>query len=256
MELNSMHHNEPAKVLLAWSGGKDSMLALHALQTDPRYEVVALLTTLVQEYRRISHHGVREPLLEQQAAALGLPLEKVYLPASSCTNAQYEACMERVLTRYAASGVHGVAHGDIFLADLRAYRERNLAKVDLQGLFPLWGRAPREIIQQFEALGYRAYLCCVDAAKLGPEFLGCELGTDLLDMLPPQVDPCGEYGEYHTFVYAGPLFQRPLAITQGERVSRDGRHFIDLLPMAQPPEYQTNILNPTQEAVPQNTAGD
>ncbi|MCO6440946.1 MAG: hypothetical protein J5I81_07645 [Nitrococcus mobilis] len=164
--------------------------------------------------------------------------------------------MERVLTRYAASGVHRVAHGDIFLADLRAYRERNLAKVDMQGLFPLWGRAPREIIHQFEILGYRAYVCCVDAAKLGPEFVGRELGLDLLDALPPQVDPCGEYGEYHTFVYTGPLFRYPLALALGERVSRDGRHFIDLLPMTQPPEHQANTLNPAQEAVPQSAAGD
>lgn len=227
-----MHRSEPEKVLLAWSGGKDSMLALHALQADPRYEVVGLLTTLAHDYRRISHHGVRESLLEQQTAALGLSLEKVYLPASSCTNAQYESCMERVLTRYAANGIQRVAHGDIFLADLRAYRERNLAKVGLRGLFPLWGREPRELIHQFEALGYQAYLCCVDAAKLGPEFAGRDLGLGLLDELPATVDACGEYGEYHTFVYAGPLFRWPLTITQGHRVSREGRHFIDLLPNA------------------------
>lgn len=225
-----MHRSGPEKVLLAWSGGKDSMLALHALQADPGYEVAGLLTTIADDYRRISHHGVRERLLEQQTDALGLPLEKVYLPASSCSNAQYESCMERVLTQHAARGIQRVAHGDIFLADLRAYRERNLAKVGLQGLFPLWGREPRELIQQFETLGYRAYLCCVDAAQLGPEFAGRNLGLRLLDDLPAHVDACGEYGEYHTFVYAGPLFRKPLTITHGRRVSRDGRHFIDLLP--------------------------
>lgn len=227
-----MAGSEPQKVLLAWSGGKDSTLALHALQTDPRYEVVALLTTVAQEYRRVSHHGVRESLLEQQAAALGIALQTIYLPAS-CSNAQYEASMERVLAYYQAQGIHCVAHGDIFLADLRAYRERNLAKLGMQGLFPLWGKDPKSVVPTFLALGYQAYLCCVDASKLGAEFAGRALDLALLETLPPEVDPCGERGEYHTFVYAGPLFERSLAVTLGKRVSRSGRHFIDLLP-AQP----------------------
>lgn len=248
-----MTGNNPQKVLLAWSGGKDSMLALHALQADPCYEVVALLTTLAQEYRRVSHHGVRERLLEQQADTLGIALQKVYLPVS-CSNAQYEACMERALVRYVAQGVHWVAHGDIFLADLRAYRERNLAKIGMQGLFPLWGRDPQALVCTFIALGYQAYLCCVDATKLGPEFAGRALDRTLLDQLPPEIDACGERGEYHTFVYAGPLFKQPLAVKIGKRVSRSGCHFIDLLP-AQPPDGKAKRSNAMPETALQDAAG-
>lgn len=249
-----MAHIDPQKVVLAWSGGKDSMLALHALQADIRYEVVGLLTTVATDYRRVSHHGVRERLLEQQAAALGIALQKVYLPVS-CSNVHYEACMERVLTDYLAQGVGWVVHGDIFLADLRAYRERNLAKIGMQGLFPLWGKDPKAIVRMFITLGYRAYLCCVDAAKLGPEFAGRALDQALLDSLPPDVDPCGERGEYHTFVYAGPLFKQPLAVTLGERVNRSGHHFIDLLPALSPAD-KPRMPGLVTEAAPQGAAGD
>ena len=248
-----MAGSDPQKVLLAWSGGKDSMLALHALQADPRYEVVALLTTMAQAYRRVSHHGVRESLLEQQAETLGIALRKVYLPVS-CSNTQYESCMEHALARYAAQGVHWVAHGDIFLADLRAYRERNLAQIGMQGLFPLWGKDPKALVRTFIALGYQAYLCCVDAAKLGPEFVGRALDEALLAQLPPEVDPCGERGEYHTFVYAGPLFKQPLAVEIGKRVTRSGCHFIDLLP-AQPLDRKAKRPNSLPETAPQDAAG-
>lgn len=248
-----MAHIDPQKIILAWSGGKDSMLALHTLRADARYEIVALLTTVAQEYRRVSHHGVRESLLEQQAAALDIPLQKIYLPAT-CSNVDYEACMERALAHHLAQGVHWVAHGDIFLADLRAYRERNLAKVGMRGLFPLWGKDSKAIVRTFLTLGYQAYLCCVDAAKLGPEFVGRALDQALLDALPPEVDPCGERGEYHTFVYAGPLFKRPLEVTPSKRVSRGGCHFIDLLP-AKSSNSEPTTSPPVPEATPQGTAG-
>lgn len=162
--------------------------------------------------------------------------------------------MEQALARHLAQGVHWVAHGDIFLADLRAYRERNLAKIGMQGLFPLWGKDSKAIVRMFIALGYQAYLCCVDAAKLGPEFAGRALDQALLDALPPDVDPCGERGEYHTFVYAGPLFKQPLEIRTGECVRRDGRHFIDLLP-AQPAGDNVKTPGAVPGAAPQDAAG-
>ncbi len=223
-----MSRREP--VLFSWSGGKDSMLALHALLDDPAYEVVALLTTVADDYRRISHHGVREALLRAQADALGVPLEVLYLPAQRCSNADYEARMGAVMERYAQAGVRTVAHGDIFLEDLRAYRERNLARAGMRALFPLWGEDTRDLIGRFVALGYRGTLCCVDAARLGPEFAGRALDAELLEALPAGVDPCGENGEYHSFVWDGPRFRRPVALRPGAVVTREGRHFIDLLP--------------------------
>lgn len=213
-----MDGTDPQQVLLAWSGGKDSMLTLHELQ----------------------------------AASLGIALHKVELP-DSCSNAYYEQSMAQALLPYRAQGVRWVAHGDIFLDDLRAYRERNLARLGPQGLFPLWKREPREIIQQFVSYGYQACLCCVDAARLGPEFVGRRLDHRLLADLPAGVDPCGERGEYHTFVYAEPLFRKPLLVTPGERVSRSGRHFIDLLPESDRAGHA--MVQPLAEAKPRSAAG-
>lgn len=217
-------------VLFSWSGGKDSMLALHVLLDDPRYEVAGLLTTVAGDYRRISHHGVREELLRAQACALDLPLEVLYLPAQDCTNAEYEACLGEALARRARAGVRTVAHGDLFLEDLRAYRERSLARVGMRAVFPIWGRDTRALIGVLEALGYRAVLCCVDAARLGPEFAGRAVDAALLADLPADVDPCGENGEYHSFVWDGPRFRFPVPLRTGELATRAGRHFIDLLP--------------------------
>jgi uncharacterized protein (TIGR00290 family) len=221
------------KVVFSWSGGKDSALALHEIRQSGQYEIVALLTTVAEEYKRISHHGVREELLEMQAGAVGLPLDKLYLPANSplpCTNAQFEELMGRALAKYRAAGVLLVAHGDIFLEDLRAYRERNLAKLGMKGLFPIWKRDTTELLRTFIQLGFKAYISCVDGQKLGQAFAGRAIDVSLFADLPAGVDPCGEYGEYHSFVYDGPIFKRPVPVRVGDVVLRDTRFYADLLP--------------------------
>ena len=220
------------KIVLSWSGGKDSSLALHEIRQSGRYEVVALLTSVADEYDRISHHGVRSELLELQARAVDLPLDKIYLPvrpAQPCTNAVYEDIMREAMLRYRDQGVHQVAFGDIFLEDLRAYREQNLAKVDMTGHFPLWKRETAALARRFIELGFRAYISCAES-KLGETFAGRAIDQSLLDDLPADVDPCGEYGEYHSFVYAGPIFRHPLEVEVGEVVCRETRWYADLLP--------------------------
>jgi len=219
------------KVLLSWSGGKDSALALHELHRDERYEVVGLLTSIAEEYKRVSHHGVREELLERQAASIGLPLDRLYLPTQpddGCANERYEALMRETLQRYCDAGVMLVAHGDIFLEDLRAYRERNLARLGMRGVFPLWKRDTGELIRSFIDSGFKAYLSCVEGA-LGAAFAGRAIDHALLEDLPAGVDPCGENGEFHSFVYDGPIFREPIDVVVGEVVRRDTRFFADLL---------------------------
>jgi uncharacterized protein (TIGR00290 family) len=221
-------------VVMSWSGGKDSAVALHELLNANAYEVVALLTSVSEEYRRISHHGVREVLLEEQAEAIGVALDKVYLPSGSkqpCTNDMYEQIMGDVMAKYRAQGVETVAFGDLFLEDLRAYRERNLAKADMRGIFPLWKRDTAELAKDVIAKGFKSYLSCVEG-KVGPGFVGRPYDHELLAALPVGIDPCGEYGEFHTFVYDGPIFTRPVPVRVGEIVVRDGRHYADLLPGA------------------------
>jgi uncharacterized protein (TIGR00290 family) len=220
------------KVVLSWSGGKDSAMALRELLADGRYEVVALLTSVADRYRRISHHGVREELLEMQAESIGIPLDRVYLPSHStlpCTNEEFEDLMGRALSRYRESGISLVAHGDLFLEDLRQYREANLARVGMRALFPLWHRNTTRLIHSFIRLGFRAYLSCVEG-KLGEAFAGRAIDHDLVRDLPDGIDPCGEYGEFHSFVYDGPIFRYPLDITVSEIVLRDTRYYADLVP--------------------------
>ncbi len=224
------------KVVLSWSGGKDSAVALHEIRKSRKYEIVSLLTSVADEYRRISHHGVREELVEQQAEAIGVPLHKVYLPADSshpCTNEVYEELMEQVLLKYKEAGVLKVAFGDIFLEDLREYRERNLAKVGMTGVFPIWHRDTAELVQTAIRMGFKAYLSCVEG-KLGRAFVGRAFDENLIRDLPEGVDPCGEYGEYHSFVYDGPIFKKPVGVRVGKIVLRDGRHYADLLPVDSP----------------------
>jgi len=223
----------PTPILFSWSGGKDSALALYELLRERAWEVVGLLTSVSDEYRRISHHGIREELLDEQAAALDLPLDKLRLGSHGgpCTNEVYERLVGEKLAEYAGRGVLHVGHGDLFLADLRAYRERNLAKLGMKGVFPIWGRDTRQLVGEFEDLGFRAVVCCVEGAKLDASFSGRELNRDFVRDLPPNVDPCGENGEYHSFVYDGPIFQRPFEFERGAVVTRDNRHYIDLIPL-------------------------
>lgn len=218
------------KVVMAWSGGKDSAMALHSLLESGRYEVVSLLTTVSRQYERISHHGVREELLEQQAAALGIPLHKLYLHQDHCSMEDYEAVMEKAMLEYKGKNVLTVAFGDIFLQDLREYRERNLAKVGMRGIFPIWRRDTKELVRTFITLGFKAYLTCVDGQKLGESFAGRPIDEALIRDLPDGVDPCGENGEFHSYVYDGPIFRRPVEVRVGEVVLRDTRYFADLMP--------------------------
>jgi uncharacterized protein (TIGR00290 family) len=211
-------------VVVAWSGGKDSSLALAALRADPAVEVVALLTTMTREYDRISIHGIRRAVLEAQVAALGLPLIEVSI-AADATNVAYEAAFAAALAafRHERPDVRHIAFGDLFLADVRAYRERVLAALGWTPVFPLWGMDTRSLAQEVVRCGYRAILTCVDTTQLGAEFAGREFDASLLADLPASVDPCGERGEFHTCVYAGPIFRYPLSVQAGERIRRDGR---------------------------------
>ena len=217
-------------VLFTWSGGKDSAMALWQLRQQPGYSVCALITTLTEGYDRISMHGVRRVLLEQQAAAIGLPLEKVYISQQSSTEA-YESRMRELLVRHRAAGVSKVAVGDIFLEDLRKYREEKLREAGMEALFPIWGRDTTKLARQFIELGFRATLTCVDSQLLDGTFAGRAFDESLLEELPDSVDRCGENGEFHSFVHDGPIFREPLAVERGEVVLRDERfYFCDLLP--------------------------
>ena len=211
-------------VALAWSGGKDSSLALAALRADPAVEVVALLTTVTRDYDRISIHGVRRSILTAQVAALDLPLVEAAIPAAA-SNAVYEDALAAALTvlREQHPGVSDLAFGDLFLTDVRAYRERLLPRLGWTPLFPLWGRNTSSLAREFVETGYRAVLTCVDTTQLSPDFAGREFDAALLRELPANVDPCGERGEFHTCVYAGPIFRQPLQLRVGSRVRRDDR---------------------------------
>ena len=218
-------------VVLAWSGGKDSTLALAAIRADPRYRLVALLTTVTREYDRISIHGVRRAVLEAQTTALGLPLIEASIP-SGASNTDYEAAFALALhtAQERWPGLRHIAFGDLFLADVRAYREGLLTSLGWTGVFPLWGEDTAALAQQFIRTGYRAILTCVDTTRLGPEFAGRQFDAAFLADLPETVDPCGERGEFHTCVYAGPLFARPLPLVTGERLRRDERfEYCDVL---------------------------
>jgi uncharacterized protein (TIGR00290 family) len=214
-------------VLFCWSGGKDSAMALHVLLQDPLIRVVALLTTVTEGYDRISMHGVRRELLQQQVQSIGLPLHEVFIP-QQCVNSIYEARMEAALQLH-APGIRKVAFGDIFLEDLRSYREKNLARVGMTALFPIWKRDSRELIQSFHADGFRSVVVCVDSKVLDPSFAGRELDHAFFEDLPSHVDWCGEHGEFHTFAFDGPIFREPIRFQIGERVQRDGFVFCDVL---------------------------
>lgn len=218
------------RITLAWSGGKDSCLTLHELRREGRLEVASLLTTVTEGYDRISMHGVRRVLLEEQAAALGLPLRIVSLPRDA-SNEQYEAVWNAELADLRRHGVETVAFGDLFLEDVRQYRERNLARVGMRGAFPLWHKDTTDLARTFIRLGFKALTVCVDPARLDPSFVGQPFDEEFLRRLPTDADPCGENGEFHSFVFDGPLFAQPVGATPGAIVERSGFWFCDLLPV-------------------------
>jgi len=218
----------PEPILFCWSGGKDSAMALHTLLQRSDVHIAALLTTVTEGYDRISMHGVRRDLLERQAQSIGLPLHEVFIP-QQCVNPIYEARMEQALRIYFDQGVRKVAFGDIFLEDLRAHREKNLARIGMTALFPIWKRDTRELINSFHDNKFRAVAVCIDSKVLAPSFAGRELDDSFFLDLPPHADPCGENGEFHTFVFAGPIFPSPIRIRTGEIVNRDGFIFCDIL---------------------------
>jgi uncharacterized protein (TIGR00290 family) len=217
-----------SRVVLSWSGGKDSSLALWALREEG-VEPAALLTTFTEDYGRVSMHAVRRELLEAQAAAVGVPLVEVGIPAV-CTNDLYEERMAAAMGSPALAEVEEFAFADLFLADIRAYREERLAAIGRRASFPIWGWETGPLAEQFIKAGFEATLVCVDPKQLDASFCGRAFDADLLRDLPAGVDPCGENGEFHTFVSAGPIFSAPVPIEHGETVERDGFVFHDLLP--------------------------
>ena len=221
------------RVALSWSGGKDSALALRALRDELQIEPEALITTVTADYGRVSMHGIRRELVRAQARAVGVRLVEVEIPAS-CPNDVYEARMAQALGAPPLSGVDTIAFADLFLADIRAYREERLRAAGREALFPLWDRDTRTLAEAFIQAGFQATLVCVDLAHLDATFLGRRFDEPLPADLPPSVDPCGENGEFHTFVHDGPIFQQSVQIENGESVIRDGYGFHDLLGVTHP----------------------
>ena len=216
-------------IVMCWSGGKDSTLALSALLASPEWEVVELLTTVTEGYDRISMHGVRRELLELQAQSLGLPLKQVLIPPT-CVNETYQQRMAEACAHYKALGITHMAFGDLYLQDIKDYRDAQMAKAGMTAIYPVWGLDTRQLAQDFIKRGYRATLCCTDPKQIPPEFCGQDYTLDMLAALPKTADPCGENGEFHTFVHDGPEFSRPVPCIKGQAVLRDNFWFCDLLP--------------------------
>jgi uncharacterized protein (TIGR00290 family) len=219
--------NRP-KAWLSWSTGKDSAWALHTVKERGEVEVVALLTTVNVAHSRVAMHAVRETLLDAQSRALGLPVVRVSIP-SPCPNAVYEQAMSEAVQRALREGVTHMVFGDLFLEDIRRYREKNLASTGITPLFPIWGRDTAGLARQMVTAGLRAVITCVDPKKLQPSFAGRTFDAGLLDELPAGVDPCGENGEFHTFAYEGPMFREPIRVEAGQVVERDGFVFADVV---------------------------
>jgi uncharacterized protein (TIGR00290 family) len=216
------------KILLSWSTGKDSAWSLHVLRHRDDLEVVGLLTTINTNFQRVAMHATRHELLQKQAQAAALPLWEVPLPWP-CSNDVYEQAMSGACASAVQQGISAIAFGDLFLEDVRRYREDRLRGTGLDPIFPLWGRNTRELIHDMLDGGLRARIVCVDPSKLSDDFIGRDLDHDALRRLPATIDPCGENGEFHTFAYAGPMFHHPISIESGECVTRDGFLFADLL---------------------------
>lgn len=221
------NNNDVKPVLMSWSGGKDSCLALYEIQKSSNYRVAALLTTITREYDRISMHGVRRVLLEKQAASLCLPLHQVLI-SKGANNEEYEAAMAQAFNEYRQDGIDSVVFGDLFLEEIRAYRDQFLTRCRMKGLYPIWRRNTTALIKEFIELGFKAVLSCVDSRTLDKSFAGKTIDEDFLSSVPTKVDPCGENGEFHTFVYDGPNFARPVEFSLGETILREGFWFCDL----------------------------
>lgn len=217
------------RVVVSWSGGKDGCMALHEILEGERYSVESLLTTVTEGYERVSMHGVRRVLLANQAASLGLPLREVVIPKNA-SNEIYEARMGEALSGFRARNVEAVVFGDLFLEDIREYREKQLAKADMRGLFPVWGSDTSEFAGDFIERGFRAVVVCLDPGKLDASFAGRSFDKGFLEDLPSGVDPCGENGEFHTFVHEAPIFERSIEFDAGETIEREGFFFTDLVP--------------------------
>jgi len=220
----------PQKAWLAWSSGKDSAWALWVARQNSGLEVAGLLTTVTETFARVTMHGVREELVEAQARAVGLPLHRVFIP-TPCPNEVYEAKFEEILEVAKSQGIECVVFGDLFLADLRAHRERQMARAGMTAVFPLWARDTASLAREMIRGGLRAYATCVDPGKMPRELCGAAFDESFLDRLPPGVDPCGENGEFHTFAWNGPMFTRAIGVRRGETVERDGFLFADFLPL-------------------------
>lgn len=220
---------------LSWSTGKDSAWALEQVRAQGEIEVVRLITTVNSANRRVAMHAVREVLLDAQVNAVGLPVLKVPIPPH-CSNAVYEQAMAAAMEQAKAEGISVVVFGDLFLADVRAYREERLAACGMKAMFPLWGRDTAALAREMVASGLRAAVTCVDPKQLNPAFAGRTFDATLLAELPPGVDPCGEKGEFHTYAFAGPMFRDPIAVKTGEIVEREGFVFADILPQESLPE--------------------
>jgi uncharacterized protein (TIGR00290 family) len=221
------------RILLSWSSGKDSAWTLYRLRQYPEYEIVGLLTTFNQAADRVAMHAVRRSLVEQQAAAAGLPLWSVPLPWP-CSNEQYESLMAETCVKAVSQGIEGIAFGDLFLEDVRSYRIKQMTGTGLEPLFPIWGIPTDGLAREMIASGLKAILTCIDTRKLDATFAGRRFDMEFLSGLPDEADPCGENGEFHSFVYAGPMFESEIAVVPGETVIREHFAFADLLPVGSP----------------------
>jgi len=217
-------------IFLSWSSGKDSAWALHTLQQDPDYDVVALVTTVNEKHKRVAMHGVREQILQQQADAAELPLHVLNIP-SPCSNGEYAAVMKDFLKIMQANKIEHMAFGDLYLEDIRQYREKQLANTGITPVFPLWQKPTRQLAEEMIDAGLKATITCIDPRKLSADFAGRNFDHDFINDLPDDVDPCGENGEFHSCVHHGPMFKQPIAVKPGDVVERDGFIFADLLLM-------------------------
>lgn len=212
------------KIIFSWSGGKDSALALQRIQNNPEFEVVSLITTITDGYDRISMHGIRLELLEEQVKQIGLPLYKINIP-QQCSNEDYEEAMQKAMDHFLKMGIKTVVFGDIFLEDVKNYRIKQLSRVGMEAIFPLWGEKTTDLAMQFLELGFRTIISCVDNRVIDRSFSGRIFDESFLNDLPEACDPCGENGEFHSFVFEGPVFSKPISIKKGEQTLRNDYFF-------------------------------